>query len=318
MNPIISVIVPIYKVEQYIRRCINSIISQTYRNLEIILVDDGSPDNCGKICDEYAEKDNRIIVIHKQNGGLGRARNTGIEIFKGQYVMFVDADDYLSLDCVEVLYTRITEDNCEIAVGNYIKIFDNDVTKAGFCRCPEGRVMSRADVLSSYKPHLIYVTAWGKLYRHDIIKNISYPTLRCGEDTWVFGDIIKQCNRISFVNRTLYFYYQRLDSIVHSPDEGRQVDSINADLQLSSYLVQEGCCENASILYASCIDRALSLDKVEKRIGLFKQHFDRKTREKLLSKTDFETKLKWLGLFIPFSDRIRKVMISAKRHLSGK
>ena len=114
MKDLITIVVPVYKVEQYLDKCVNSIINQTYKNLEIILVDDGSPDNCGKMCDEYAKNDNRIVVIHKENGGLSDARNAGIEIAKGKYISFIDSDDYVTEDYVEFLYALISNNNVEV------------------------------------------------------------------------------------------------------------------------------------------------------------------------------------------------------------
>ncbi len=116
MKDLITVVVPVYKVEKYIDRCVTSIINQTYKNLQIILVDDGSPDNCGKICDEYAKKDNRIEVIHKENGGLSDARNAGINIAKGKYIAFVDSDDYVANDYIEYMYKILKKENAKISI----------------------------------------------------------------------------------------------------------------------------------------------------------------------------------------------------------
>lgn len=116
MNNLISVIVPVYKVEKYIKKCIESIINQTYENLEIILVDDGSPDNCGKICDEYAKKDKRIKVIHKENGGVSSARNLGLEKSNGQYITFIDSDDWIEEEYCEILLTTLKEQNADCAI----------------------------------------------------------------------------------------------------------------------------------------------------------------------------------------------------------
>ena len=125
MEDLISVVVPIYNVENYIKKCVDSILSQTYKNLEIILVDDGSPDNCPQICDEYAQKDNRIKVIHKENGGLSDARNAGIDISKGKFITFIDSDDYIEKDYVEVLYNSIKENASDMAIGSHKAIYDN-------------------------------------------------------------------------------------------------------------------------------------------------------------------------------------------------
>ena len=126
MFPKISVVVPIYKVEKYLDRCIYSIINQTYTNLEIILVDDGSPDNCPKICDEYASKDNRIKVIHKQNGGLSSARNAGIKVATGDYIGFVDSDDFIELDMYEQMYKVAYENDVDLVMSDYYKVHKDD------------------------------------------------------------------------------------------------------------------------------------------------------------------------------------------------
>jgi len=172
--------------------------------------------------------------------------------------------------------------------------------------------------LATYKPHLIYVVAWGKLYKREIIRKISYPKLTCGEDTWVWGDILIQCDKVSFVNKTLYYYYQRSDSIVHSLNENRLLDSINADLRLTAMLVKEHHLPNAALMFSSCIDRALSLRDMDDRTGFFIQYFDRKTRMNLLKETDFETKAKWIGLFFPYANHIRTIIIKIKNRLFRK
>src|SRR5574344_122915 len=122
MNDLVSIIVPVYKVEPYLKRCLDIILNQTYKNIEIILVDDGSPDKCPQICDEYAKKDNRIIVIHQENGGLSAARNTGLDIAKGEYISFVDSDDWVHLQYIEVLLTSALKENADIIIGNHIRV----------------------------------------------------------------------------------------------------------------------------------------------------------------------------------------------------
>ena len=125
MNELISIIVPVYKVEPYLNKCVDSIINQTYKNIEIILVDDGSPDNCGKICDDYTKKDSRIKVIHKKNGGLSDARNYGIEASIGDYIMFVDSDDYISANMCEILLKTAKKYNADIINCNFEEVFSN-------------------------------------------------------------------------------------------------------------------------------------------------------------------------------------------------
>ena len=118
MNKLISIIIPVYKVEEYLEKCVDSVIKQTYDNLEIILVDDGSPDNCGKICDQYSKKDKRVKVIHKENGGLSDARNAGIDISRGEYISFIDSDDYVEIDYIETLYNSIIKSKISIILSH--------------------------------------------------------------------------------------------------------------------------------------------------------------------------------------------------------
>ena len=125
MEELVTIVVPVYKVEKYIDKCINSILSQTYKNLEIILVDDGSPDDCGKICDRYAKLDTRINVIHKENGGLSDARNAGNDVAKGKFISFIDSDDYIEPEYIEILYKAIKKDETDIAISSHKVIYES-------------------------------------------------------------------------------------------------------------------------------------------------------------------------------------------------
>lgn len=148
----ISIIVPIYKVEIYLRKCVDSIVNQTYKNIEILLIDDGSPDNCGIICDEYAKKDERIKVIHKKNGGLSDARNYGIEASSGDYIMFVDSDDYISKDMCEILLKKALENNADIVSCNfkeiYIDNFEEEINKQSIKKSLE--IYTNLEVIYKY------------------------------------------------------------------------------------------------------------------------------------------------------------------------
>ena len=125
MKKLISIVLPIYNVENYIEKCMESVLNQTYKNIEIILVDDGSPDNCPIICDQYVKEDNRVKVVHKENGGLSDARNAGIKVANGDYITFIDSDDYVDKDYVEFLYNTIEETDADIAIGGHRVIYDS-------------------------------------------------------------------------------------------------------------------------------------------------------------------------------------------------
>lgn len=214
---LISVIVPIYKVEKYLSRCVDSIINQTYRNLEIILVDDGSPDNCGKICDEYAKKDVRIKVIHKQNGGLSDARNVAIDIARGDYIAFVDSDDFIAVNMYEVLYKNLKENNADISIANYYR-FENEEEVVEANEDGKTTVYNKGEMFEHmYDDYLLTVVAWNKLYKKQIFSEIRYPVGKVVEDAAIIHYLIDKSTKIVITNLQLYYYYQRANSIINTP-----------------------------------------------------------------------------------------------------
>lgn len=215
--PLISVIVPIYKVEKYLDRCINSIVNQTYRNLEIILVDDGSPDKCPLMCDEWQKKDERIKVIHKENGGLSSARNAGLDIATGEYIAFVDSDDYILPDMYEYLYRLIDENDADFSMCEFmyadekgLAIDDNSDTEDEKIDVLSGDEALEEFVMRNWH----YVLAWNKLYRKHIFRNLRFPEGKLHEDDFIAHIIIYQCIRIAYTTRKYYMYTQRDDSIM--------------------------------------------------------------------------------------------------------
>lgn len=215
MNELISVIVPVYNVQEYLGECIESIINQTYTNLEIILVDDGSTDGSGEICDAYKLKDSRIRVIHKANGGLSSARNQGIECSKGAYISFVDSDDWLELDFYQNLYDSIKMTKAEIATcGRYL--VSNDSKEAYYC-CSCQKVYSRNDALREiFRLGSIDVAAWDKLYCSSIFKYVRFPEGEINEDTAIIYDVFCNVRTVVHVGKPLYNYRLRLGSISKS------------------------------------------------------------------------------------------------------
>lgn len=209
---LVSVIVPCYNVEEYIRLCINSILNQTYKNLEIFLVDDGSPDHCGDICDEYAKKDSRINVIHKKNGGLSDARNVALDVAKGEYIVFVDSDDYIAPHHIKGLYELIMKYNAEIA-ANPPCIF-----LQGGKPCPRGDdkvfIFSGHEALQNmFYQKQIDTSAWGKMYKRSLFEEIRYPYGLYFEDNPTTYKLLLKSNRVIFQNRQSYFYLIRSNSI---------------------------------------------------------------------------------------------------------
>lgn len=217
-QPLITVIIPCYNVEKYLSKCIDSVLVQTYVNLEIILIDDGSPDNCGKICDEYAQKDIRIHVIHKLNGGLSDARNKGLDIACGEYITFIDSDDYISNDYIETLYNLSMEYNAQMSIclpcvvneidGNIISI--NKKTKKKILKSDEA-------LIAMFYQKEFDTSAWAKLYHKSLFDNIYYPEHILYEDLATTYKLIQRCTTIAITTQQNYFYLLRENSIEGSP-----------------------------------------------------------------------------------------------------
>lgn len=213
----ISVIVPVYNVEKYLNRCIDSILNQTYKDFELIFVDDGSSDNSGAICDEYANKDNRIKVIHKENGGVSTARNAGLDIAQGEYIMFVDSDDFLTVDCLEILI-KATDESVDLVAGGYVTINfkplkNKLVSKAKFLKDAivdaEGFIANVTDEIINSNDGSVFLVPWGKLYKTTLLheNNIRYITgVKHSEDTMFNFEFYSYVKKAAFVKECIYNY----------------------------------------------------------------------------------------------------------------
>lgn len=213
-KPLISVIIPVYNVFPYLKPCVESVLKQTYSNLEIILVDDGSTDQSGALCDEFAETDQRIRVLHCENGGLSVARNRGLEIMTGEYVAFVDSDDFITEEYLQILYDRLLQDDTDMAVAGYQKFSDgkmpamNDDSQKHWLYNQE---QMKELMLSRKLPMYTH----GKLYRAELFKDIRFPIGKLYEDFIIAWEILKIITAVSVVNKKMYFYRQRKGSIVN-------------------------------------------------------------------------------------------------------
>ena len=227
---LISIVVPIYKVEEYMKQCVDSLIKQTYKNIEIILVDDGSPDNCGEICEKYREIDSRIVVIHKKNGGLSDARNYGIKVCKGEYLVFVDSDDYVADNYIEVLYDALKKENADISVAELKKFFDNEDVVIHEIENIEISSYNSKDVMGLYftDKAIVMTTAWGKMYKCSLFDKISFPKGRLHEDEFTTYKLMDKADRIAYTNLPVYFYRQREESIVNCTYNIKRLDILDA------------------------------------------------------------------------------------------
>lgn len=211
----VSVIVPIYKVEHVLKRCIDSIIAQTYQDIEIILVDDGSPDKCGSICDDYARKDNRIRVVHKENGGLSDARNAGLEIATGEWISFIDSDDWIEPDMYETLLENAEVYEAQISVGGVNDEIQEKngvrIIKTTFHGEEVTETLSSVDAM---RRHLLGSwAAWDKIYRKELFDRIRFPVGEINEDEAIMLLLLNQCNKIVYTNKVYYHYVRRSGSI---------------------------------------------------------------------------------------------------------
>lgn len=223
-NPTISIIVPVYKVEKYLNRCVDSILNQTYTDFECILVDDGSPDKCGQICDEYAELDKRIRVIHKENGGLSDARNVGIDAAKGEYISFIDSDDWIHPQMIEILYGGIIHNGVLMSICAYKEtesyIAFNKVEAYQFT------ISNGMDFLVNN--NVTAVVAWNKLYHKKLFKGIRYPYGRIHEDEFTTYKLLYKAGDIAYCNEMLYYYFRNNDSITKSKYTPKRMDGLVA------------------------------------------------------------------------------------------
>lgn len=215
-SDLISIVVPVYNVEAYLIRCVDSIINQTYQNLEIILVDDGSTDNSGLICDSVASKDKRIRVIHQKNGGLSAARNAGIEVASGKYLGFVDSDDYIDLNMYQSMIDKIYSDKADIVICDCI-LEELNGSVQEYEALPNV-VMSQNEVLKhldgyTYHSYWKYVTAWNKLYNRVLFDSLRYPNGKIHEDEYIIHKLYEKCNVVSVMENKFYHYIQRPNSI---------------------------------------------------------------------------------------------------------
>ena len=233
-NDLISIIIPVYKVEKYLEKCIESVLKQSYTNLQIILVDDGSPDNCGKICDEYAKKDSRIEVIHKVNGGLSDARNVGISKAKGRYIGFVDSDDYIKEDMYEILLNLIKKYDADVSICNLYDVIDGNEC----IRNKENgiREYSRLDILKEVLlDKNIQSYAWNKLYEKELFDEIKYPIGKKYEDIGTTFYVFEKCNKIVVTSEPEYYYLKRSDSLVNNVTESTVLDYTEIIIQRYLY-----------------------------------------------------------------------------------
>lgn len=241
-EPILSIIVPVYNVEPYLQRCVESICSQTLRDFELILVDDGSPDNCPALCDAAAKRDARVRVIHQKNSGLSAARNAGLDVARGEWIGFVDSDDYIAPDMYETLYRAATENDAPLAVCSYAYVDETGKKLQHTSQITKDEVIGRMEAMDrlGIGKNWYYITAWNRLYRRKLFDTVRFPVGKLCEDEFIAHKIYWQCERVAVVAKPLYFYVRRENSIMGQKLLQCYLDAAEGNFQRAEFALEHG------------------------------------------------------------------------------
>ena len=232
---LVSVIIPVYNVEKYLKKCVDSVLNQTYRNLDIILVDDGSTDLSGKMCDKLGIDDKRVTVIHKQNGGLSDARNAGLNVARGEYYAFVDSDDYISSDMIEIMVNSARENSCEIAICNMVRFSESGESALFYHPVDQKQILLGENRFKTLKQPSVC----NKLFKASLFQNIRFPKGKYYEDTFVYHELLYRAKCVVLTGSNSYLYLERSDSIVGSPKyTSRYFDFIEAVWKRAEFLIE--------------------------------------------------------------------------------
>lgn len=270
--PLLSVIVPVYKVEAYLDKCISSIVNQSYKNLEIILVDDGSPDRSGAICDKWAAKDSRIRVIHQENQGGGAARNAALDAANGELLAFADSDDYLASDMYAHLY-GLLERGADIAECGYVEVTDDD---AAFSQDGEVWVCSAQEAMAAHvQDRFFRQLIWNKLYRREVVGDIRFPVGKKIDDEFFTYRVLGNAKTLSRSNRLCYAYRQQPDSVMHVPSAQKCIEAVEAKAQRHAFILQKfptlSALSLASLYGAALYQGQLALRRYDEPKAILRQ-----------------------------------------------
>lgn len=268
MEELISIIIPVYKVEKYLDKCVQSVVSQTYRKLEIILVDDGSPDRCGEMCDAWAEKDNRIRVIHKENGGLSSARNAGIDASTGEYLMFIDSDDYIASEMAEKLYEALIKYDTTISICNFIRIReDGHIIPSTETTLTDEVFTGEEAVFRLIKsPNVSYVISCNKLYKRNLFLTLRYPIGKIHEDEFLAHHLFGLCEKVSSISDICYYYRTHDGSIMANKNYKEKLYALESAADRLTFCKEIGLNEALSSWYSDLAFRFSDLGSVPKNL----------------------------------------------------
>lgn len=281
---LITIIIPVYNVQDYLEECIESAINQSYKNLEIILINDGSKDDSGQICQKFADKDNRIVYIDQENKGVAQTRNIGLKSAKGEYVFFLDSDDWITFNTIKELYSQMNKNNAQMGIANKERFFD----KVDLENKEPIEITSRAarEVLEMLLARELSSYMTGILYRSEIIKEIEFPIYSCHEDQAVFYKIIANCKNVIFTSEKMYKYRDNKSSITNTINIKKCKERYESIHLLANGIVEiEPKLRKSAneYLYFNCIDILLSFNtktdlefykKVLEEIKYLENHVD--------------------------------------------
>lgn len=321
-NPTISIIVPVYNVEKYLDRCIQSILNQTFKDFELILVDDGSTDNSGFICEKYKEMDNRIVVIHKENGGLSSARNTGLDIAIGKYIGFVDSDDYINENMYEILYNEAIKNNSDVVVSDFEKVCENKEHINYKLDKYEIENYNNIEALNQLfeSKNVIFIVAWNKLYKRQIFNNLRYEEGKIYEDEFIIHKILYESKITTFIDLKLYYYVQRENSITQSKFSVKNLMAIEAmedRIQFFKKMKKIDLMQKSEVLYIGVFFRSYNkakenLSEYKKEFKKYKKYFNRNIFN-FLENPLFSYKAKIIFLIFSVSPYIYDKYIDSKK-----
>ena len=297
---LVSVIIPVYNVEKYLEKCIDSVLNQTYNNIEIILVDDGSTDNCGTICDEYSKKDDRIKVIHKENGGLSDARNAGIEIATGKFLTFIDSDDFIEDNYIELLYNTLEDYNADLSIASHKVIYDKTIMDKSTNEEFSGD--SKLILEKILYDDGVDLSAWGKLYKAELFKEVRYPKDRLYEDSATTYKLIDLSNKIAVCSKPVYNYVIREKSITNNTFSEKKLDLITSTKEMTDFIeekypdLKKACNRRLMYSYLSTLTQLAKSGDENKKVEQELLNYIKKNKKEVL-KDNRITKRDRLGIY---------------------
>lgn len=311
MGEKISIIVPIYNVEKYLNRCIESIVNQTYQNLEIILVDDGSPDQCPAICDQWALKDSRIKVIHKENGGLSDARNKGMEIASGDYIGFIDSDDWIHFQMYEKLYHILKQENADIVSCDFQRVNRIENKEMNYYK-EDGEIKSYCTekaLEALIIEHGLQQVVWNKLYKRDLLDNIYFPYGKYNEDEFWSYQVIARAKKTVTTSYQGYYYFQRQDSIIGDTYSLKRLDGLEGKIHRQAFIDQHfsklSGISRLNLFYSHCYAYQCCLRCLKKdEMKIAHEKIRKGLEEYPLQKSDYQKETRkqkiWINLYKMF------------------